>query len=85
MNSKNKWEETRNKGKARYILFHGVLGWGVPTAILWSILMEFISPTDAFWQRLLIALILFPIGGIAFGYFTWIASESKYKKENPDS
>ncbi len=29
-----KWAKTREKGKQRFVLVNGVLGWGVTTAIL---------------------------------------------------
>jgi len=74
-----KWEKTRQKGKEKYVLVNGVLGWGVTTAIIWSVLMEMFQPSENIWVRPLIALIIFPLGGIAFGYLTWNASEKQYK------
>ena len=75
-----KWAKTREKGKQRFVLVNGVLGWGVPTAILWAILMEFIESSENIWVRPTIALIIFPIAGIAFGHLTWNKSEKAYEK-----
>ncbi|TKB03725.1 hypothetical protein E5672_06465 [Alteromonas portus] len=76
----DKWAKTREKGKQRFVLVNGVLGWGIPTAILWAVLMEFIEPLENIWVRPIIALIIFPIAGIAFGHLTWNRSEKTYEK-----
>ncbi len=41
-----KWASIREKGKQRFVLVYGVLGWGVSTGLLWSILMAFIEPSE---------------------------------------
>ena len=76
----DKWAKTREKGKQRFVLVNGVLGWGVSTAILWALLMEFLDPLENIWVRPTIALIIFPIAGIAFGHLTWNKSEKTYEK-----
>ena len=58
---------TRNQ----YILRLGVLGWGVPVAILFTVIQSFEFGWDSFLLRLIPALILFPLGGILFGLFMW--------------
>ena len=62
----NKWAKIREKGKQRFVLVNGVLGWGVSTAILWVFLMEFLEPSENIWVRPITALIIFPIAGVAF-------------------
>jgi len=73
-----KWEKIRSKGKKRFIWVNGGLGWGVSTAVIWSIIMELYQPSTEIWIRPLIALMIFPIGGVAFGHLTWNYSEKKY-------
>jgi len=73
---KTKWESIRARGKSRYIFLYGIIGWGVPTAILYTILTSlFEIRTLTFNQEILktflISIILFPIGGIFFGLWTW--------------
>ena len=75
-----KWVQIREKGKQRFVLVNGVLGWGVTTAIFWAVLMEFIEPSENIWVRPIIALIIFPIAGIAFGHLMWNKSEKAYAK-----
>ncbi len=76
-----KWAKTREKGKQRFVLVNVVLGWGITTAILWSVLMEFIEPSENVWVRPIIALIIFPIAGVVFGHLMWDKSEKAYEKE----
>ena len=76
-----KWVKKREKGNQHFVLVNGVLGWGVITAILWSVLMELIEPSQNIWVRPIIALIIFPIAGIAFGHLMWNKSEKAYEKE----
>lgn len=74
-----KWELTRKKGKTKFLWLNGFLGWGVMTAILWSVIMEVMQPSEAWWIRPVIAIILFPIGGLAWGHFVWESTEKKFQ------
>ena len=76
----NKWAKIREKGKQRFVLVNGVLGWGVSTAILWVFLMEFLEPSENIWVRPITALIIFPIAGVAFGHLMCNKSEKAYAK-----
>jgi hypothetical protein len=77
-----KWERARQSGSRRYILLHGVLGWGVPTAVLWSALMAALAHGGGFLHNLAVAIVLFPLGGIAFGAWIWSIKERKYSEWN---
>ena len=65
-----------NQNKFRFILLNGVLGWGIPTAIFFQLIMHFTDERD-FFDGIISSLIIFPITGILFGYFLW---NSKHKK-----
>ncbi|RYV02110.1 hypothetical protein SOPP22_11105 [Shewanella sp. OPT22] len=78
----DRWEKTRSKGKKRFLWVNGFLGWGVVTAILWSIIMEVSQPSESLWVRPLIALIFFPLGGLLWGHFVWESTEKKYAASN---
>ena len=56
-----------SKGKWRFILYRGVIWWGIPVAILIQLLSE-----DSFFDGLLTSLIIFPIVGMAVGYVMWL-------------
>lgn len=73
------WKKARELGKRSYIIKHGVLYWGVTTGIFFSIIMHFLQPQDNWYIRPIIALVLFPIAGILYGFFSWNTNEKKYK------
>lgn len=67
------------KGKWSYVVKFGVLGWGVSTAILWSVFMHFIDRIP-FTESIFLALVLFPIGGLFFGLFMWFFIIREFNK-----
>jgi len=86
---KLKWELIRTRGKLRYIFVNGLLGWGVPTAILFTIMTSlFETKSLSFDQEIvktfIISIIIFPIGGVFWGVWTWswivkkLSNEQKY-------
>jgi len=85
-NSKlNKWERIRARGKMRYVIIHGVISWGIPAAILTSVITTLwetktLKFNSEFVSDLLISLVVFPIFGIVFGLWTWHIFDSKFPK-----
>ncbi len=77
-----KWEKLRAKGKWNYILIYGVLGWGVGTGILFSLgfplVTEAMGDKAPFLPVFAGSIVLFPLGGIAWGYGMWILAEKVY-------
>ena len=80
-----KWEETRFKGKARFLWVIGFLGWGITTAVVWSVVMHYIQPQEAMWVRPIIALVIFPPVGLIWAHFVWKKSEKKYVQQSGSS
>ena len=88
MGKKNdqKWKETREMGRKKFIWTHGVLRWGVLVAVIWSIInqgmrdglnpMGFLSLD--FLVRLGISLVVFGIAGYFWGRMFW----KKMEEEN---
>ncbi len=74
-----KWEQTRQMGRNRFILFYGVFGWGVLTALLSTLWMYFLIRDDVL-ILFVTSIILFPIGGYFWGYYMWRLSEKKYRQ-----
>jgi hypothetical protein len=67
-------------GRTQYVLRYGVLGWGIPTAILFSLTQGYRSGWDGFLVQLILALIIFPVGGILYGRIMWRLLEKKNAK-----
>ena len=74
------WAKTRERGLGRFIVINGALGWGLPTSIIWLVLMRFISPNLNLKIYVPLALLVFPLSGLAVGWCIWQLSERKFKK-----
>ena len=84
LNNKNykNWNEVRSKGIINFILKYGIIMWGIPTGIIFSILMLLTNPKihslRSFILSTLIILIIFSLfGGLLFGFMMWKISERK--------
>ena len=67
------------KGKWHFIFVHGVIGWGLLTAILFSV-VNYLTTDTQFLQGMGTYFIIFPIGGIAWGYVMWLRFYNQYHK-----
>ena len=61
------WAKFTKLGRTQYVLRYGVLGWGVPTAILFSLIDSYRFGWAGFLSQIVPALVIFPVGGIFFG------------------
>ncbi|HEX4415546.1 MAG TPA: hypothetical protein VH107_18080 [Lacipirellulaceae bacterium] len=75
--SEEKWPKLKKLGRKQFILRYGVLGWGVPVAIGFALSTSYGQGWSELLITLIIALILFPLGGILFGRFLWFWLERK--------
>jgi hypothetical protein len=81
-----RWEKYRAQGRTDFIVRRGVLGWGLPAALLtvaYKAFQEqgFVLPphlTDSLRDAIVLALLLFPIVGALFGRWLWTAGEARY-------
>ncbi|WP_345240600.1 hypothetical protein [Pontibacillus salipaludis] len=84
--AKEKWSKIREKGRTHYILYYGVLGWGLSTGLLFFLLgegMEHKLTFEDYFTRgwaleLAIAIGSFLLGGLLFGYTMWGLNEGNY-------
>lgn len=74
-----KLEKIIKKGRMNYILFHGVLAWGVVTAILFLLIQHFTGVPQTL-ESIALSLVLFPIGGIFWGSLMWVLIKNQYNK-----
>lgn len=70
-NSEERKKALLVKGPFNYILIHGVIGWGLPTVLLFSLLMYWMGEAASFIEIFKISIILFPVAGLFFGAFMW--------------
>ena len=73
------WDAVRARGRRRYILMSGVLGWGLPMAfgvVLGEELL--LDRPGPFLGRLAISLVMFLLGGFWFGRKMWADNERRY-------
>jgi hypothetical protein len=74
-----RWQSIRRGGRRRYVLLHGALGWGWPVAFFYTLISQVLwSPPGPFLGRLGIALVVFSVGGVAFGASIWSLCERRY-------
>jgi hypothetical protein len=72
------WEKQRQLGKGKFILVHGVLGWGCLTAVLVSMLSWVTNSYSLSIDAVIRNFITYPAGGVIFGWWLWNHRESKY-------
>jgi hypothetical protein len=83
--SRQEWERIRAGGRTRYVLTRGVLGRGVPMALLVAIGIELYLggsfpealTTPGFLGRLLLGLALFSASGILTARLAWNVHERR--------
>ena len=81
------WEKIRVKGKSHFILYRGVLGWGLYMFVVLTIFnhlqavdFQFSELKSISLQIVFINFFICIIGGFFFGRLTWSASEKSYKR-----
>ena len=80
-----RWAKIRRLGPIGFTLLFGVLLWGVPSALLFSVLGAWAVPLftaepSSIAGLLPIALVLFSLGGIGWGAAMWVLSERNFRR-----
>jgi NhaP-type Na+/H+ or K+/H+ antiporter len=86
-----RWKDIRAKGQWHYVIWRGVIGWGVPFGvffILVRVVLPWFSQSPEYQQgdlvaKIAIAAVLCLIGGLGFGILTWSLIEREYQKYFP--
>ncbi|MDP4093403.1 MAG: hypothetical protein Q8920_08585 [Bacillota bacterium] len=82
-----RWERFKSKGKTRYVLLNGAIGWGIPVGIAASLLdaildkgfsLKYITSVP-FLFRLEINILIFMILGIIYGFYMWSSMRRTYE------
>lgn len=72
-----KWLNTRLRGKQRFIFTRGVLGWGGFMFIFMTVVHNYIDHENTDWSYILIAVLVWAVGGYSFGVWQWNWQEKK--------
>ncbi|MEI5907012.1 hypothetical protein WAK64_08075 [Bacillus spongiae] len=77
-----KWEKRRVKGKKNFVIYSGVLGWGVTIGVLNFIVGEMLDYRflGEWMFRFIFKLVCFMLGGILVGSTVWRINERDYNK-----
>lgn len=79
-----KWASVRTRGRLRYILVTGVLGFALPVGVISELVDHWMGAPGPFWGRLGISLLLVPITGYFFGAVMWHFNERQYQRRSAD-
>jgi hypothetical protein len=71
-------------GPWRFIILWGVIAWGLPTAVLFSLVMSLALGDTDFLQVLPTALVAFPIGGAVWGAVMWALLVRRWRSLDQD-
>ncbi len=87
-----RWEERRIGGRASFIWRYGVLGWGLPAALM-TVAYGVVKENGLAWHAveqpfsfrlragIAIAVVLFPAMGHLLGRRLWDAGEARYRDQ----
>jgi hypothetical protein len=75
-----KWEATRRKGKAKFILVSGILSWGLPMFVVMTFVVNRQPDKPDSPTLILTSAVIWALGGALFGWVIWNMSEKKYQK-----
>ena len=70
-NPANRFENLRALGRRKFIGIYGMLGWGVPTALLFALSMASAEGFRQFVPTLEVSMFIFPVAGIFWGAAMW--------------
>jgi hypothetical protein len=76
----DQWEQLRKKGKAKYILIHGLLLWGIPMSAVANIYLHYRAGIP--WTPMIYYTTpIFLVCSLLFGFLMWKFLENRYNKQ----
>jgi hypothetical protein len=73
-----KWQQTRTKGKGKYVMYYGVLLWGLLLTAVFTGL-EWLTQHTFQFSWFYVRLAVFGLIGFFIASFRWDAREKKYQ------
>ncbi|TNE63956.1 MAG: hypothetical protein EP335_08205 [Alphaproteobacteria bacterium] len=83
----DRWEKIRRGGRMRYILLYGVLGWGLPTLLLFSLIRGWVEGrVESILATVFdpMHLVIWALAGVVFGALMWRWSERIYERRSDE-
>jgi len=77
------WVRIRDRGPLNFVIRYGVLGWGLVTAVVYTLLMTLAGAPNPGVQFFFAAL-LFPMIGWPVGFLAWHWLEWRYRRARSD-
>jgi protein-S-isoprenylcysteine O-methyltransferase Ste14 len=77
-NDWSRWERTRKRGRAFFVIVYGVLIWGIVTCVFFSVVFPLMIPDATSRDVWPIAVPIFAVGGIFWGLLAWSMTERQY-------
>jgi len=83
-----RWERQRAMGRSTFVWRHGVVGWGIPAALL-TVVYKLIQEQGLVWSMAMsdrlrngigVAMIVFPMCGWLLGRWLWKTGEANYAR-----
>ena len=75
------WQAQQVVGRNRWVLTHGVMGWGTSMFLLMTAVNLFRDTGDVpLRTQLIIGMIVWPLAGFFWGQFLWSSMERSYQK-----
>lgn len=75
-----RWEQTRQRGKLKFMLFNGVLCWGMPMFAVMTFVLNRGGDKPPTPALIAISALIWTLGGLLFGFSIWTLSERRYQK-----
>jgi hypothetical protein len=80
------WQPVRAAGKRWFLIRYGVIGRGLPLAVVCAAGIQFALGTrpnewlrtDAFWLRLVLLIVIFSLSGLVTANATWNLYERRF-------
>jgi hypothetical protein len=69
--SQTRFDNLRALGRRKFIGIYGMLGWGVPTALLFALAICSAEGFRQFVPTLEVSMFIFPVAGIFWGAAMW--------------
>ncbi|MGE0528852.1 MAG: hypothetical protein AB7G93_00865 [Bdellovibrionales bacterium] len=73
------WEKMRVRGKGSFILWQGVVSWGIPVALGMTI-YEYFRDNNLSITLVVSYFLTFPCAGYFYGMFLWNYKERRYRR-----